>query len=337
MQGGDPEVVLESTPNGTQGYFYELCMEALHEKNKGIWRLHFYPWWWDTEYRVSLEEGEIIVPNEEETELILKHKLTPEQIKWRRKKQKELKRLFPQEYPEDPVACFLTSGQGYFGDLSNVFTAPLDMTYVQGHKYAAGLDFGQTDYTAMPVFDFTTKKQVDLLHVNGKSWGDIRKDVLKKVKYWHLDSILAEKNSIGSVNIEELTKLGVHVLSFETTNLSKSDIMSDLNEAIHDGGWRLQPHLVQKNEFSTFVSVQNPVTGVWRLAASGDGHDDTVIGCALAYRAGRYTVTDEELEAYGKGGTSAADMDEDMLEYMAINRGITIEQARQIMEKEINR
>ena len=39
MQGGNPDVILESTPNGAQGYFYDRCMEAIHDE--GVWRLHF--------------------------------------------------------------------------------------------------------------------------------------------------------------------------------------------------------------------------------------------------------------------------------------------------------
>jgi len=116
MQGGNPDIVLESTPNGAQGYFYEHCMEALD--GKGVWTLHFYPWWWDDAYRVALEPGEVIEYREDEKRLAELHHLSPEQIKWRRKKQSELKRLFPQEYPEDPRGCFLTSGLRYFSALT---------------------------------------------------------------------------------------------------------------------------------------------------------------------------------------------------------------------------
>src|SRR5574339_499037 len=52
MQGGNPDVILESTPNGAQGLFYELCMEAMD--GNGVWKLHFYPWWWDTAYKIEL-------------------------------------------------------------------------------------------------------------------------------------------------------------------------------------------------------------------------------------------------------------------------------------------
>ena len=278
MQGGSPIVTLESTPNGAQGFFYEKCMEAL--SGGGVWKLHFYPWWWDENYRVISDEA--ITYTDEEKALADKHRLDQSQIRWRRLKVQELGRLFVQEYPEDVVSCFLTSGNSYFGDLSGVFTAPPNAEYIEGHEYIAGLDFGQSaDYTALAVYDETTKQQVDLLHIKGLEWSEIRRRIKQVYSKWHLRSVLAEKNSIGGVNIEELHKEGVNATPFDTTNESKASIMSNMNEAIHNGGWKMQDIPVQKHEMNTFVATQLP-SGAWRLAAEGDGHDDTVISNALA-------------------------------------------------------
>jgi hypothetical protein len=280
MQGGSPDVILESTPNGAQGFFYDKCMEAL--SGNSIWRLHFYSWFWDDNYRIVSDD--IITYTDEEAALVAKHGLDQAQIKWRREKIRELGRLFIQEYPEDEISCFLTSGNSYFGDLSNVFTAPANAEYIEGHDYYAGLDFGQTkDFTAMPVFDKTTRRQVDLLHINNLEWSEIRNRIKKMSDKWHLRSILAEKNSIGIVNIEALQALGLPVQAFETTNESKAVIMSNMNEALHFGGWKLLDIPIQKHELNTFVATQLP-SGAWRLAADGDGHDDIVIGDALGIK-----------------------------------------------------
>jgi len=284
LQGGSPDAVLESTPNGTQGYFYERCMEAV--RGDGAWRLHFYPWWWDGEYKIDLLPGEEVVYSDEEAALVARHDLAAAQIKWRRSKKKELSRLFPQEYPEDPVSCFLTSGNSYFGDMAGVFAAPLDATWQEGHRYSAGLDFGQAnDYTAMIVKDKTANCMVDMLHVNKLEWAEIRKRIKGVYNKWHLPSIVAERNSIGEVNIEALRADGMNIQPFETTNQSKADIMSDLNEAIHEGGYKLQDIPALRHEMNTFVATQTS-TGLWRLAAEGDGHDDTVIALALSNVAG---------------------------------------------------
>ena len=332
LQGGNPEVVLESTPNGAQGKFYDLCMEAL--EGNGNWRLHFFPWWEDPLYRIELEQGEIIFPDEEEKLLMLKNSfiLTPEQLKWRRNKKRELKHLFDQEYAEDIVTCFLTSGFGYFGDLSDVFTAPMNSVYNPRHHYAAGIDFGQTvDYTAMPVLDFTAKCQVDLLHINNLPWAEHRRRIKQTFQKWHLDMALAEKNSIGDPNIEALRAMGLHINEFETNNENKASIMSSWNEAIHAGGWKLQDIPVQRLEHTNFVATQL-ASGIWRLAADGEGHDDIVMGDALAYRSGQFTVSDQELEDYGKDATG--ELDDDLIAYRADTMGISFEKAKEMLMKE---
>src|SRR5574339_239903 len=272
------------------------------------------------EHRVFSSKDEYIEPTDDELELIKQHKLSLAQIKWRRSKQKELKHLFIQEYPEDPVTCFLTSGASYFGDLlGRIFTAPMDAQYDPDHVYCAGLDFGQTnDFTAMPVYDKTTKQQVDLLHINKLAWREIRKRIRNMLLgkwssmtcasghttkgIWNNEEekiydycptcknsivrykkakLAAETNNVGSVNIEALMDDGLDIMLWTTNNVNKSELMSDMYDAFDTGGWRVQPWQIQKHEFSIFTSTQLP-SGVWRLAAEGDGHDVAVIGNGLA-------------------------------------------------------
>lgn len=289
MQGGNPAIVLESTANGAQGYFYETVMEALDGNTE--WRLHFFPWWWDPEYRLPLVPGEEIVYSDDELDLVLAHGLTPEQIKWRRSKQRELKHLFIQEYPEDPTTCFLLSGGSYFGDLSRCYGAPLGAVYDPDHQYVAGLDFGQTeDFTVLSVFDKMAHVQVDLLRLNRLPWGEMRRQVGLKCKEWHVTLLLAEANSMGETNIEELESqfqadgLETQIVPFTTTNDSKANAASDLHEALHEGGFLLLPIQEQKNEMRAFQSRQTP-TGLWQLAAANGMHDDIVMANLLANRA----------------------------------------------------
>jgi len=283
MQGGSPDTVLESTPNGAQGWFYDKCMEAL--LGQGGWKLHFYPWWWDDDYRIALEPGETLAYTPEEKGMAERHGLSSEQIKWRRGKQAELKGFFIQEYPEDPYNCFLTSGDSYFGNVADCFVAPVPTQHQKGHEYRAGLDFGQAnDYTALVVVDKTARRHVELLHVRHLPWGEIRRRIAECYGRWHLSFLLAEDNSIGGVNIEELQKLGLVVRPFETTNASKADIMATLHEGLHEKGLQLQPCPVLEHELANFVASQT-AGGLWRLAAAGTNHDDTVMALALAWAA----------------------------------------------------
>ena len=105
----DGEIVLESTPNGAGGLFYEEWQRA---DETGYTR-HFYPWWFEESYAVSA--GESILPlTEEEQELAEIHGLTLGQIAWRRVQWASLRGLASQEYAEDAVSCFRASGECVF-------------------------------------------------------------------------------------------------------------------------------------------------------------------------------------------------------------------------------
>lgn len=287
LQGGKPIwVAAESTPNGAQGWFYEACMEALD--GNSAWKLHFFAWYDNPEYRIALADGEIIKYTDDEAALVREHRLTPEQIKWRRVKQQELKHLFIQEYPENPHTCFLTSGGGYFGDVSKAFIAPKDAVPIDDHRYVMGVDFGQTnDYTTGVVLDEITNQQVDALRVNKLAWQDMRTQIAAMAAKWNA-RVLAEANAMGKTNIE-LLRAGegglykpVNLIPFQTTAQSKPPLIQGLHHALHEGGLQLLDDSFMRHELRSFISKQTP-TGAWAYEAGAGAHDDLVIALALAW------------------------------------------------------
>lgn len=280
LQAGNPVVALESTPNGAQGWFYERCMEALDGGRD--WRLHFYPWWWGADYMLPLDPDEEIVYSDEEAALADRAGLSPEQIKWRRSKQRELKHLFPQEYPEDPRSCFLLSGSSFFGNLEGVYTAPFyeKPSPQEGHVYVGGLDWGQmADYTVLSIGDATTKEQVHLRRINKMPWSLMREQIARDCIHWNVSMLWAEINSASS-NVEELADLFPSVTPFSTTNETKTRGVNGLYEALHSDGWKLQPVPEQKQELAAFQAKQLS-TGTWTYAAPSGQHDDIVIADML--------------------------------------------------------
>lgn len=286
LEAGDPQVILESTPNGAQGYFYELCMDALDGKSN--WTLHFYEWWKGAKNAIPLEKGEDLAPyNDDELRLIVELNLTPEQIKFRRQKIRDLKHQFPQEYPEDVRECFLLSGIGYFGTLLGVFRAPMYGVFDGTHRHVAGLDWAQArDYTVLSVWDVTARQQVDMLRINRLSWGDMRRRIAEMCKKWNV-RVLTVENNAESANIEELRALldadplyKPTLLEFNTTNASKAAALAEMHEAINEGGWTLQAIPEQKREFLAFQAIKSG--NGWKYSAPAPEHDDTIIANMLA-------------------------------------------------------
>jgi hypothetical protein len=119
----DGEIVLESTPNGAAGLFFEEWDKA---EERGYTR-HFFPWWYEDSYKEDPKKRLVEALTDEEKNLMTLHGLTEEQIAWRRWRWKLLRGQAAQEYAEDPVSCFLASGECVF-----------DMEAIQKAAAAAG-------------------------------------------------------------------------------------------------------------------------------------------------------------------------------------------------------
>jgi hypothetical protein len=104
------EIVLESTANGAAGIFYEEWQKAAETG----YTQHFFPWWYEPSYKEDAAKASALPFTEEETGLVEQHGLSKEQIAWRRTRWQVMRALAGQEYAEDPVSCFLASGECVF-------------------------------------------------------------------------------------------------------------------------------------------------------------------------------------------------------------------------------
>ena len=102
------EEILESTPEGVGGCFYEEWRTAAET---GMVK-HFFPWWLEAKYRAgSVDESGL---SEEERELMAREGLDLAQIGFRRQARANFRGLARQEYAEDAESCFLASGDSVF-------------------------------------------------------------------------------------------------------------------------------------------------------------------------------------------------------------------------------
>jgi len=113
-------IILESTPNGDEGFFYEEIDKI--SKGESTWHLVIIYWWEEPDYFIEendpLCEGRDYFQdfnyNPEEQALAKQNNLTKDQIRWRRFKIDSLGDMFYQEYIESLETCFLTSGMPYY-------------------------------------------------------------------------------------------------------------------------------------------------------------------------------------------------------------------------------
>jgi hypothetical protein len=153
----------------------------------------------------------------------------------------------------------------------------------QKHRYVMGVDWGRSnDFTVAIVIDADTSQMVDMVRFNQIGWAHQRGRIVNLYHKWNCDSIWAEENSIGSVNIEALQSEGIVVRPFMTTVKTKGPLISALSLAIERGDLGLMNDGVLKHELTSYQIERLP-SGTYKYEAPPGGHDDTVIALALAW------------------------------------------------------
>ena len=177
-----------STPNGEENEFNKWYVEA--KEGRSMFTAHFYPWFAHYEYTIPLGDKRVREVSEtdkeefsligEEEALKFANNLTFNQIRWRRWMQKvmeslrrkgETRTLFGQEFPENDVDCFLSTGdQWYEVELieklaKTCYDAPhkvggMNIWYLpeEGKKYLVIVDPGQGKITQSAISVLTFKK-----------------------------------------------------------------------------------------------------------------------------------------------------------------------------------
>lgn len=186
-------------------------------------------------------------------------------------------RWFRQEYEAE----FVEDSGAVFRNLEQICIAPRVTPY--SGQFVAGIDWGrESDFTAIAVFDRTTRRMVDLDRYRAISWQQQRDRLKALCERWKPSVIWAENNSIGGPNVEALQREGLPVRPFATTAKSKTPLIEALALAIERGDVVLLNDPVLSGELRAYQLERLP-SGLYRYNAPPGEHDDTVIATALAW------------------------------------------------------
>jgi len=293
----DGEIVLESTPNGAAGLFYDEWNRATEQG----YTQHFFPWWYESSYKEDVTKKPVGALTEEEKELMTRHGLTEAQVAWRRTRWRLLKGLAAQEYAEDAVSCFLASGDCVF-DLDSIEKAALEATPVvesqdngrcliwlppqEKKQYIVGVDAAgggsEGDYACAQVIERGSGLQCAEMHGHFPPYELARRLVVLGRKYE--DALLAvERNNHGYGVLAHLKDLGYENLfqqngqdGWLTSVSSRPEMIENLAAILIE-----QPELFQSPlllaELKTFVRYADG-----HGAAAEGAHDDCVMAMAIA-------------------------------------------------------
>ncbi len=307
------ELVIESTPQGVGGCFYEEwqkaedCFDTPQVKigrraGAGMIR-HFFPWWLEKGYRAEAVEGAGLT--EEERRLIERAGLDLEQIGYRRRLQANFKGVMRQEYAEDAESCFLVSGEPVF-EMSVVearlLSAPgaaearrngaleVWLPPVAGRRYLVAVDPAGGgcggDYSAAQVLEMETGLQCAELreHVGGLELAEVLTALAREYnEAW----LAVERNNHGSgllAYLESVCRYGRIYMDgaqagWLTTSVSRPQMLGRLGAALVE-----RPEIFHSRrllgECRSFVR-----NAEGRAEARPGCHDDLVMAMALGLAA----------------------------------------------------
>ncbi|MGC1782757.1 MAG: terminase [Acidobacteriaceae bacterium] len=290
------ELVLESTPNGAHGCFYEEWRRA---EETGMVQ-HFFPWWMERAYR----GGAVPEPQwtEEERALVAEHGLLPEQIGFRRHIASSLRGMAAQEYAENAEACFLASGHCVFdldciGKRAREVHEPLEKRANEqlwiwyppqvGRRYVIGVDpaggGAGGDYAALQILEQKSGLQCAELraHLDPR---ELAKQAAALAKEYNQALLAVERNNHGLAVLAYLNTVERYPAIYEqrgipgwlTTAASRPEMIETLGAMLV-----AKPGIFSSSrlltECRTFVRQSDG-----RTEAAGGCHDDCVMAMAIA-------------------------------------------------------
>ena len=289
------ELIVESTPEGVGGCFYEEWQKA---GETGMVR-HFFPWWMERRYRAKAVDKESLT--DEERDLMAHKGLDLEQIGFRRQIRADFRGLARQEYAEDCESCFLASGDSIFemaaieARLATV-TEPIEVRLngeleiwlppLKGKQYLVAVDpsggGSEGDYSAAEVLELETGLQCAEFagHVGGL---ELARVVTALATEYNRAWLVVERNNHGSGVLELIESVCGYGRVYRqngqagwlTTSVSRPAALGRLNAALVE-----RPDCFQSRkllaECRSFVRRPDGGSG-----AKPGTHDDRVMAMAI--------------------------------------------------------
>jgi len=299
----DGEMVLESTPYGAYGAFYEEWGTGTEEAGgNGAVVRHFLPWWMEEAYAGPVVDAAAMTG--EERLLAERNDLSGEQIGYRRSLEKSYGGLRVQEFAEDPETCFRATGACFFdveaidlrlseikpayevrrgGALEIWYRASAGREYLVAVDSAGGGEDG--DFAAVQVVDRETGLQCAELQERLRP-ADLAKAAVELAKEYGGAMIAVERNNHGAAVLAYLETSeryarvwrgrGEREAGWLTTSGSKPEMVARLGTLLSE-----RPEMFHSRrllgECRTFVGGERGKSG----AAAG-AHDDLVMAMAVA-------------------------------------------------------
>lgn len=186
-------------------------------------------------------------------------------------------------YRQEILAEFLEGESEVFRNIMSCMNALTTIPEQhEGHRIVAGCDWArQQDYSCFSFGCVDCRVEVDRDRFNQIDYAFQAQRLAAMCEKWRPVAVLSETNSMGRPIFEQLERLGLPVVGFETTGQSKPPLIENLALAFEKAEWQFQPDPVWTAELEAYERKVSPVTGRSQYSAPEGYHDDSVMARAL--------------------------------------------------------
>lgn len=186
-------------------------------------------------------------------------------------------------FRQEILAEFIEGEGAVFRNIPACMNAPKTTPAAHaGHRIVAGCDWAkQHDYTTFSFGCLDCKQEVDRDRFNKIDYAFQVERLQALCKQWQPSAIQTELNSIGQPVFEQLQRLGLPVVGFETTASTKPPLIENLALALERAEWQFQQDVIWTAELEAYERKVSTVTGRSSYSAPDGVHDDTVMARAL--------------------------------------------------------
>lgn len=235
-------VFIESTAEGRDGYFYDICKHAQESKrdkkelSKLDFKFHFYPWYGEPTYRI----GSVMPMTDDHIQYFeslksLGIELDQEQMAWYIAREVTQKEDMRREYPSTPEEAWEISNEGlyYSRQMTQIRSEKRNgfVPYDEQLPVHTAWDLGYNDSTSIWFFQVYNKeiRLIDYLEGSGESltfWlGQLTKKDYVYGKHLAPHDIMVHEYTSGMTRQAAARKLG-----FTLTAVNKVDIIPGIDQ-----------------------------------------------------------------------------------------------------------
>lgn len=223
-------VFIESTAEGREGYFYEMCKQSKanadssKELSKLDFRFHFFPWWKEPGYRIGSSAGNITTEMHEYFLGLLGKgiNLSDEQKNWYALRFATQGEHMKREYPSTADECWETSNDGCYYS-KHITQARIEkrighVPYDESLPVYTAWDLGYNDSTTIWFFQVYGKeiRLIDYVEGSGESlshWlGVVKTKPYVYEKHLAPHDIMVHEYTSGMTRQASARKMGVNLI-----------------------------------------------------------------------------------------------------------------------------